>query len=24
MICSRLDRKPAHSVTFETTTAWAG
>jgi hypothetical protein len=23
-ICSRLDRKPAHSVTFETTTAWAG
>ena len=24
MICSRLDRKPAHSVTFETKTAWAG
>ena len=24
MICSRLDRKPAHSVTLETTTAWAG
>ena len=24
MICSRLDRKPAHSVTFETRTAWAG
>jgi hypothetical protein len=23
-ICSRLDRKPAHSVTFETKTAWAG
>ena len=24
MIRSRLDRKPAHSVTFETKTAWAG
>jgi len=24
MICSRLDRKPEHSVTFETKTAWAG
>jgi hypothetical protein len=24
MICSRLDRKPAQSVTFETRTAWAG
>jgi hypothetical protein len=24
MICSRLDRKSAHSVTFETKTAWAG
>ena len=24
MICSRLDRKPAHSVTFETKTTWAG
>ena len=23
-ICSRLDRKPAHSVTFETKTAWTG
>lgn len=23
-ICSRLDRKPAHSVTFESKTAWAG
>ncbi|MFL6445858.1 MAG: hypothetical protein ACJ713_18725 [Candidatus Sulfotelmatobacter sp.] len=23
-ICSRLDRKPAHSATFETKTAWAG
>jgi hypothetical protein len=24
MICSRLDRKPTQSVTFETKTAWAG
>ena len=24
LICSRLDRKPAHSVTFETRTAWVG
>jgi hypothetical protein len=24
LIRSRLDRKPAHSVTFETKTAWAG
>jgi hypothetical protein len=23
-IRSRLDRKPAHSITFETKTAWAG
>jgi hypothetical protein len=24
LIRSRLDRKPAHSVTFATKTAWAG
>jgi hypothetical protein len=24
LIRSRLDRKPAHSVMFETKTAWAG
>jgi len=24
LICSRLDRKPAQSITFETKTAWAG
>ncbi len=24
LLCSRLDRKPAHSITFATETAWAG
>jgi hypothetical protein len=24
LICSRLQRKPAHSMTFATKTAWAG